>query len=458
MALNRRPSPSGGKFVLYWMQQSQRAFWNHALEYALAEADALRLPAVVLFVLTPRYPEANRRHFQFLVEGLEDTRRRLEERGVRFYVAVGEPPFVVGEFAQRAARVVCDAGYLRHQREWRRLLADRAPCPVVEVETDVVVPVRVASPKAEFAARTLRPKLQKHLERFLAPVPEREVRKPSLEWEAPAALSRRFPDRSKELSRVLDELELDASVPPVTEYFRGGTTEALRRAEVFFASLPGYAERRNRPELDGGSRLSPYLHFGQISPLYLAWEARRRTAAAPADVRVFLEELIVRRELSVNYVTYTPDYDRFDALPRWARKALHEHAGDPRPALYSPEVLEAAATADPYWNAAMQEMRLTGYMHNYMRMYWGKKILEWSADPRAAFELALRLNNRYFLDGRDPNSYAGVGWVFGLHDRPWARHPVYGTIRRMTAAGLRRKCDIEAYVRRIEHLAGFPRK
>jgi deoxyribodipyrimidine photo-lyase len=198
--------------------------------------------------------------------------------------------------------------------------------------------------------------------------------------------------------------------------------------------------------------MSPYLHFGQVSPVYLAVEARRRLAVAPRDVETLLEELIVRRELAVNFVEYTPDYDSFESLPQWARAALERHRDDRRPHVYTTGELASARTHDPYWNAAMREMVHTGFMHNYMRMYWGKKILEWSRTPAAAYRTTLELNNRYFLDGRDPNSYTGVAWIYGVHDRAWQERPIFGKIRYMAASGLRRKCDIEGYVAKVRKM------
>jgi deoxyribodipyrimidine photo-lyase len=200
--------------------------------------------------------------------------------------------------------------------------------------------------------------------------------------------------------------------------------------------------------------MSKYLHFGQISPTWLALEARKHSAEAGDNVATFIEELLVRRELSMNFVHFRDDYDCYESLPAWARQTLTEHRADPRPYLYTRAQLEAAETHDPYWNAAMREMRHTGYMHNYMRMYWGKKILEWSVTPEEGFAAALAINNRYFLDGRDANSFANIAWVFGQHDRPWGERPIFGKVRYMNARGLERKCDIKAYVSKVERLTG----
>lgn len=435
-----------GRFVLYWMQQSQRADWNHALEFATGEANRLRLPLVTVFAFTPAYPEANLRHYRFMWEGLVETAADLRRRNVVFVLRLGSPPDVVlGLARDDAALVVCDRGYLRHQRLWRREVARLAGCRVVQVESDAVVPVDAVSNRQEYAARTLRPKLQRLLHQYLEPLPSSV---PQVSGQALCLSGEDFGSAD-----WLDRLNLDRRVPPVTRYFRGGAREARARFQRFLEQhLEGYALLRSQPQLTGSSAMSPYLHFGQISPLEMAIEVLRRSAVAPADTAAYLEELIVRRELSFNFVEQCSDYDRYEAIPAWARATLERHRVDPRPVTYDLERLEAAATHDPYWNAAMREMTVTGYMHNHLRMYWGKKILEWSPDPRTAYERTLALNNRWFLDGRDPNSYAGVGWIFGLHDRPWSERPIFGTVRIMTAAGLERKCGIQGYVRRIEHL------
>ena len=252
---------------------------------------------------------------------------------------------------------------------------------------------------------------------------------------------------------MLASLRIDRSVGRVGR-FRGGLAEARRRLARFVdEALPGYGAGRSDPSTPRCSNLSPYLHFGQIGPLEVALAAREAAKAGSEDRASFLEELIVRRELAENLVAYCDAYASYNGVPDWARRTLATHAGDPRPYLYDEAALAEGRTHDRYWNAAMREMRETGYMHNYMRMYWGKKILEWSPSPEQAFATALRLNNRYFLDGRDANSFAGVAWCFGRHDRPWAERGVFGRVRYMNAAGLERKFAIGAYVRWTDTLA-----
>jgi deoxyribodipyrimidine photo-lyase len=308
------------------------------------------------------------------------------------------------------------------------------------------VPVEIASSKTETAARTLRPKVQRLVDDYLVALRPTPLERDSL------VLKHDGEDLDLgDLDALLANLKLDRTVPPVS-LFRGGTSAAKAQLEEFLRhQLDGYAGHRSRPETGDVSHMSKYLHFGQVSPIYVALRVRE-AARHDEDRASYLEELIVRRELAYNFVNFTGDYDRYSCLPEWARATLAEHCRDDRRHVYTEAQLDDAATHDPYWNAAMREMRHTGYMHNYMRMYWGKKILEWSRTPETAYRLALRLNNRYFLDGRDPASYANVGWLFGLHDRPWPGRPVYGTVRSMSAGGLERKADMPGYIARVDEL------
>lgn len=441
--LNSRPARRG-RYVLHWMQASQRATCNHALEYAIEQANALNLPVVTAFGLTDDYPQANHRHYAFMLEGLAETQANLARRGVQLVVRLGDPAQVATDLAGDAAMVVADRGYLRHQKRWRSQLGRKARCPAVMVETDVVVPVDAASTKQEYAARTIRPKLHRLWEQFTVPLGQKRLRRDSL------GLRLDGEDLSN-IHALLERLQLDPSVM-TTKYFTGGLRRARKLLAKFIAGpLGNYATRRNDPSLDIQSHMSPYLHFGQISPLEIAL-AVGKSAARAECVNTYLEELLVRRELCINFVEYCQQYDSYQAVPGWARATLRQHQRDKRPYLYTPEQIAASATHDPYFNAAMTEMRLTGKMHNYMRMYWGKKIIEWSTTPAKAHRTILSLNNRYFLDGRDPLSYANVAWIFGLHDRPWQNRPIFGSVRYMNAAGLERKFNIDEYVRQMSSL------
>lgn len=446
--LNDAEVAEDGRYVLYWMQQSQRASFNPALTHAVERANALGQGVIVGFGLMDDYPEANERHYAFMLEGLAEVRATLHDRGIKLVARRGAPDDVALDLAREASLVVCDRGHLRHQRRWRERVAAQAGRTVVQVEGDVVVPVERVSDKVEYAARTIRPKLRKLWPDFLEPVADPAPEVSSLPLDVTGDLDLR------DVDAVLAGLRIDRRVGRV-DRFRGGTAEARRRLDAFLdGDLDGYADARGDPAGPQSTNLSPYLHFGQISPVEIARaaESARHPDGPQADIDAFLEELIVRRELSHNFVFFHPDYDRYANLPGWAQETLAEHRDDDRPHRYTRAEMEDARTKDRYWNAAMTEMLKTGYMHNYMRMYWGKKILEWCNTPEYAYETTLHLNNKYFLDGRDANSFANVAWLFGRHDRPWQERPVFGKIRSMTAGGLERKFDIDAYVDWVDSL------
>jgi deoxyribodipyrimidine photo-lyase len=431
-----------GRYVLYWMQASQRAEYNHALEYAISKANDLHQPVVVFFGITDHFPEANERHYWFMLEGLREVENSLKKRGVRMVIRHRSPEIGVVQLAKKASLVVVDRGYLGIQRQWRTYAADRIDCRLIQVESDVVVPVEEASPKEEYAAATIRPKISKKLSRFLVPLKEID---PVVD-----ALSLDFESFDlTDLEKAISKLRIDRNVKRV-DSLHGGTSEAKKHLRDFISNkLDHYAELRNDPTLDYQSLMSPYLHFGQISPLEIALEISKTRSRSK---EAYLEELIVRRELSMNFVHYNETYDSFDSIPQWARKTLRAHQKDRRPYLYTFEELERAQAHDAYWNAAQKEMVLEGKMHGYMRMYWGKKILEWSKTPEQAFQAALHLNNKYELDGRDPNGFAGVAWCFGKHDRPWGGRVVFGNVRYMNEGGLKRKFDADGYVNKIRRL------
>jgi len=438
--------PRKGLYVLYWMQQSQRAEYNHALEYAVQLANSLGQGVLVGFGLTEDYPEANLRHYTFMLEGLLETQASLSEQGIKMIIRRGSPFDVALTLGRHASLIVCDRGYLRYQKTWRTQVARSASCGVVQIESDVVVPIEVVSKKAEYAARTIRPKIYQHLNDYLVPFKSSAVKKSSLGLKIKGM-------GITESGAILKRLSVDRGVSPVTPFFKGGTSQGKAQFDEFIERrLSRYVENRNQPQTDDISHMSPYLHFGQLSPLYLALKMNGVGMRLAEAREAYLEELIVRRELAMNFVNYTLNYDSYACVPQWAMKTLKQHQKDQREYTYSRGQLENAETHDEYWNAAMREMKMTGFMHNYMRMYWGKKILEWSRTPEQAFKTMLTINNKYFLDGRDPNSYAGVSWVFGVHDRAWFERPIFGKIRYMAASGLERKCDIRGYVKKVESL------
>lgn len=428
-----------GEYVLYWMQAAQRAEYNHALQFAIEKANEKTLPLLVYFGITDAYPEANLRHYRFMLEGIRELQSKLGKKGIKLIVRKEEPSKGAVGLSQRAAFVVFDRGYARIQKHWRKAALDDIECPVAQAETETVVPLEAASCKEEYSAATLRPKINKLRNDFLAPLLEKEVKRSSLDFHVESL------DLS-DIDAVLESMDIDKTVC-ASSIFRGGEGEAARRLDRFLETkLEFYDELRNEPSEDFTSGLSPYLHFGQISSVDIALKALERK---PEFAEPFLEELIVRRELAANFVNYNPDYDSFSCLGEWAVKTLKEHSGDKREYIYSIEEFEKALTHDPYWNAAQNEMLATGKMHGYMRMYWGKKIIEWTKAPEDAFKTALFLNNKYELDGRDPNGFAGVAWCFGKHDRPWKERPVFGKVRYMNDKGLERKFDMKKYLKKV---------
>jgi deoxyribodipyrimidine photo-lyase len=374
------------------------------------------------------------------MEGLADVAERLERRGIGLVLRRLDQGGVAAFCAQaRAAMLVGDENPLREPERWRQVLARELKIPFWTVDADVVVPSALI-PREHYAARTIRPHIHAQLGRFLVPGRESRVR---VGWSARPAAGSLRPEPA-----TLGRMPLDRSVKPVSG-LPGGTAEALKALRRFVRQgLPGYAVRRNRPEQSATSRLSPYLHFGQLGPRALALAVKGADAPS-VDREAFLEELIVRRELAINFVRYNPRYDRLEGCEPWALRTLQAHARDRREHVYTIRDFEDAATQDPLWNAAQRQMVACGWMHGYLRMYWAKKILEWSVSPEAAFEIARRLNDRYQMDGRDPSGYAGIAWAIGgKHDRAWGpERPVYGMIRYMNAAGCARKFDVKAYIR-----------
>ncbi|MGB7573520.1 MAG: deoxyribodipyrimidine photo-lyase [Thermodesulfobacteriota bacterium] len=440
-ALNKRGIKKG-EYVLYWMQGSQRAEYNHALEYAIQKANALRQPTIVFFGITDHFPEGNERHYTFMLEGLREVKRALKKRGIQMVILHKSPELGAVQLAKEASLAVVDRGYLKIQKKWRNFAADQMDCPLIQVESDVIVPVEETSSKEEYAAATLRPKINKKLNHFLFPLKQND---PAID-----SLSLEFESFDiEDIGKTISTLRIDRSVKKVSS-FKGGTKEAQKHLRIFLEEkLDHFPELRNDPTLDSLSNMSPYLHFGQISPLLIALRALETKSPG---TEAFLEELIVRRELSMNFVFYNEEYDSYEAVPEWTKKTLKAHQKDKRPYLYCLEELDTAQTHDPYWNAAQREMVVRGKMHGYMRMYWGKKIMEWIKTPEEAFRVTIYLNNKYELDGRDPNAFTGVAWCFGKHDRPWGERPIFGNVRYMNDKGLKRKFDADEYVKMMSQL------
>jgi deoxyribodipyrimidine photo-lyase len=443
--IRRQGAPrKGGRCVVYWMQRAMRIADNAALDVAIEAGNLLGLPVVVFFSVIPNYPNANLRHYHFMAQGLRDVAEDAAERGVGFVVRRPQENSLAAFLEEvEAALVVGDENPCREPERWRKVLARKLRLPYWTVDADVVVPSAVFN-RSFVLLHHFRPHLKEQLPRYLVAPPKTA---PLTLWKPWKAL----PGFSLEQDITAGFSKLDRRVGPV-DSFTGGTHAALKRLGEFIRlDLKAYEETRNHPELRGTSRLSPYLHFGNIGPLTIAMAVEKAVKQGKASASArdrFLEQLIGWRELAVLFVRHTPDYDTWECAAPWARKTLIEHAGDPRPHRYSLEELERAETADDLWNAAQRELAATGWMHGYMRMYWAKKILEWAPDPARAFEWAVEMNDRYELDGRDPNGYAGVAWaIVGKHDRPWFNRPVFGLVRTMMGASTAKKFDAVSYIR-----------
>ncbi len=439
-----------GEYVLYWMQANRRARQNVALDEAIREANALGLPVVVYEGLRPDYPEANARIHTFVVEGMRDNARDAERRGLKYVAYV--PPVgrvdrrAIARLAERAALVVTDDAPAFIFRDQTKALAEKIDCPLVAFDACGVVPIREMT-KREWSAATIRPKIRRLLPVYLRKHPEAKAKhdgtRLDLDFDIATDVERLSVDEIVAASGV------DASVAP-SPLYRGGRKHALARLKHFLAKLfDGYAEGRNDAGVETTTRLSAYLHFGHIGALELALAAS--DADAPRqDKDVFLEELIVRRELCYNFCHFEPKHTRVSSLPDWARKTLDKHKDDPRQKVTAREI-ESGETYDEIWNLGQRELLATGEIHNAARMLWGKKILEWSKTPQKAVDTMIRLHHRYALDGRNPATYTNILWILGLHDRAWGpERPIFGTVRFMSSDAFRRKHDVKAYTRFVE--------
>lgn len=440
--LNDAPDNNNGSAVVYVMSRDQRVADNFALLAAQHDALVRELPLVVLFKLYPTVENRVRQQYRFMLDGLAQVEERLDACNIPLVVTTVELTGALDELSP--ASLYFDFSPLRGPQALRRKIAGNVKYPAYEVDTHNVVPVWVASNKQEYAARTIRPKLHAHVDDYLIE-PEQVVE---------------HPHRSEKFAKIdWDQVwnhivvrKPDGYDPP----FEPGEDAARRILDDFIhARLAAYDEDRNDPVLDGQSGLSPYLHFGQVSSLRAALNVTSFAADHKNDEQIqasadaFIEQIIVRKELSDNFCYYNANYDNWDGLPEWAGATLDEHRGDAREHLYDLNAFESASTHDDAWNAAQTEMMTTGKMHNYMRMYWAKKILEWTPDPETAIDIAITLNDRYELDGYDPNGYVNILWAIGgLHDRAWQEREVYGKIRYMNFNGLKRKFDIEKYIER----------
>lgn len=460
-----------GEYVLYWMIAHRRVNWNFALQRAVEWAQKLSKPLVILEALRCDYRWASERLHQFVLDGMADTARRLEKSPALYYPyvesALNAGKGLLAALSQRACVVVADDFPCFFLPEMTASAARQVAALMEKVDANGLLPMRAAD-EAFQTAYSFRRFLQKTLPDHLLEFPKAEplwdlkLPKPT---SLPAEILKRWPPFKFDDSVGLRALPIDHSIPPAE--IRGGASAAERQCDEFLQKrLPRYHQDRSQPDLDAASGLSPYLHFGHISvhqileklfrqedwnPARLSRSANGRRAGwwgMSAAAEAFLDELITWRELGYNFCSQRRDYDRFESLPDWAQKTLAEHVGDPRTHIYSLEEFETAHTHDPLWNAAQTQLRREGRIHNYLRMLWGKKILEWSHSPQEALQIMIELNNKYALDGRNPNSYSGIFWVLGRYDRPWGpERPIFGKIRYMSSENTARKVSVKNYLK-----------
>ncbi|MBD3336813.1 MAG: deoxyribodipyrimidine photolyase [Candidatus Eisenbacteria bacterium] len=474
--INDAPVRDNRDFVLYWMIANRRLGYNFSLERALRWCRELNKPLVILEALRCDYPWASDRLHRFILDGMAENARRLTPARIAYYPYV-EPRAGAGKgllqsLGRKAAVVVTDdypAFFLPRAVAAAGRKLDTA---LEAVDSNGLLPQRLPEQLFKIAysfRRYLQQELPRHLDALPRRYPLRGIDLPAALL--PAAVTRRWPRATADLlagdPQRIGELPLDHSVPPAPQ--RGGYGAARATLERFLdEKLNRYAEDQSHPDAAAASNLSPYLHFGHIAAQEIFLGVAEREGWSPgrlashsagarsgwwgmsAGAEAFLDQLMTWRELGFNMCVERDDYDEYRSLPDWARATLEEHASDERPYRYTPRQFTQAETHDPLWNAAQRQLLQEGRLHNYMRMLWGKKILEWSADPRQALEIMIELNNRYALDGRDPNSYSGIFWILGRYDRPWGpERMVFGTVRYMSSRNTRRKLKLTKYLERF---------
>ena len=431
-----RKGAFSGESVLYWMSRDKRVDDNWALLAAQSVALNNKVPLIVCFQYLGHFPEANIRQYGFQLKGLLELKNKLESLNIEFILSQGRASEVIPRIIDEkvVGTIITDYSPLKVYKKRVSKVLNRTKIPFYQIDAHNIVPVWKASPKKEYAAYTIRKKIHDNLDQFLTDYPSLikhpygNIRKDDILYD-----------------NIVKGLKIDFSVQEV-DWLVPGEIAAKNKLDLLHDSLAGYDERRNDPTKDALSNLSPYFHFGHISPQRVALDIKN-SSLPEQDKNSFLEEMIVRRELSDNFCEYETNYDYFEGFHDWAKKTLNEHRNDEREYLYPKEQFEHADTHDPLWNAAQNQMMNKGKMHGYMRMYWAKKILEWSPNPEEAMQVAIDLNDKYELDGRDPNGYAGIAWsIGGIHDRAWFERPVYGKIRYMNYNGCKSKFNVKRYI------------
>lgn len=428
--MNQQAWHQQGEYVLYWAHAAIRLRYNLALQTALELARSQQKPLRVVYQLVPNYPQANRRHFAFLLQGLREFVEQVQQLGCDVEIICETDNEQLLRCCQKACAIVNDPSYLRYFRQKQQVIASQSPCQFFSIETNVIVPVEEASPKQEYSAGTFRPKITKQLPHYFQAIPPVQP----LTSQPGKVVGAQWLDETYFFATT----QLSDVVQPVPVL--GGEQAAQQQLARFLEhGLAIYGQPATTFDDSASSQLSAYLHFGHLSPLDIARQVQAYPVAE-SQKEAFLEQVIVRRELAINYVYYCEQYDQFPAaLPQWAQLTLAQHQDDPRPNTYHYAELAAAKTHDPIWNAAQEQLLTTGRMNNYLRMYWGKKVIEWSPTYQQAWENLIRLNDTYELDGRDPNGYVGIAWCFGLHDRAWSERAIFGKIRYMNETGVQKR-------------------
>lgn len=429
--------------ILYWMNREIRVNDNWSLIYANELAQKNNTSLMVIYNLDASFLGGGLRQLMFKIQGLKEVEKVLAEKNIPFFIVDGkntEEEILKLVKKHDIGAIVTDFYPLKISRSWINNILDKIKIPFFEVDSHNIVPCWIASPKQEFGAYTLRPKINKLLNEFLDEFPKTKLQNSNVDIKT----------GSINWDEIIKKSEIDKSIGEI-KWIKGGESEAKKVFKKFLElRFHSFAEKRNDPMENVSSDISPYLHYGMISAQRIALETYRFDKHIKSQ-ESFLEELIIRKELSDNFCFYNKNYDSFEGFPSWAKETLNSHKKDLREYLYKKEQFELAGTHDELWNAAQMQMVNTGKMHGYMRMYWAKKILEWTKSPEDALKIAIYLNDKYELDGRDPNGYAGIAWsIGGLHDRAWFERPVYGKVRYMNYNGCKSKFDVNAYIEKVK--------
>ncbi len=432
--LNNKEIKNGS--IVYWMSRDQRTSDNWALIFAKELAEENNRDLSVVFFISSQFLGATIRQYDFMIKGLKEVEDSLLKKNIPFHIFIGTPQEKGEQFLKkiRPGALVTDFNPLKIKKNWNRFFIKNIDFPFYEVDAHNIVPCRFVSQKQEFAAYTIRPKINKLLDQFLTDFPkikkQEQVSTEKVNW-----------------SKVYNSLNIDNSVKQISWLVPGERAGKRMISKFINNKLNNYSRDRNNPNIDGQSNLSPYIHFGQISTQRIALSVKNSKAEKKCKEE-FLEELIIRKELSDNFCFYNKKYDSVEGFPNWAKQTLDKHKKDKRDYLYKLKDFERGETSDNLWNAAQREMIKKGKMHGYMRMYWAKKILEWTKSPKEALKIAIYLNDKYHLDGRDSRGYTGIAWsVGGVHDRAWAEREVFGKVRYMSYNGSKSKFNVKDYIK-----------